>query len=473
MENTIQMIRTDLLYPHPQNPRKDVGDVSELADSIKAQGIKQNLLVTPTLDGSYRVVIGHRRLAAAKIAGLTEVPCVVQDLSEREQLELMIVENSQRSDLKPIEEADAYQGLLDLGMTRGEIAEKTGRSKSYVGKRVKIASIPAEARGMADDFSQLSLSDLEALAEFADDPDVQLRLAQAAGTNNWNYELNSAREDRRDREWNEQAHAEIRGRGLKTLPESVKVPENSWEGIPGYHEVEFFSRNNGTFKEQWEGFLANGGDPDAFIVERSDRLFDVELEGDSEATRSRKEWQEKERKENAKRKAQEKPIKEFDRNIRELRYTWIHNHLPVKTSEPQRDALERLSMHLLMGDSSYSISAVGGDVNWEDQLIYAYNRMTKEPLPVTEKDTKQNVYHLTTEENLNELTLRQSAAPHHENMLLCFAMCEASISWQTWQNISHNPIINDYYTTLKTLGYPISDVEKEALAGGFEDKEES
>jgi hypothetical protein len=126
-----------------------------------------------------------------------------------------------------------------------------------------------------------------------------------------------------------------------------------------------------------------------------------------------------------------------------------------------------------MGYSPYSIGAVGGDANWEDKLIQSYNRINLTQLPVTEKDTKHGVFHLATEENDNELTCRQAAAPHREHMLLCFAMCEASISWQTWQNISRNPIINDYYATLKTLGYPISDVEKEALAGGFEDKEES
>ena len=116
------------------------GDVTELAESIKAQGVKQNLLVVPYTESTgpnetrqvYRVVIGHRRLAAAKQAGLGSLPCKVEVLTEREEREIMILENTQRSDLKPIEEADAYQGLLDLGADIAEMAEKTGRSRSFV-----------------------------------------------------------------------------------------------------------------------------------------------------------------------------------------------------------------------------------------------------------------------------------------------------------------------------------------------------
>lgn len=111
----VVMLPIDTVVPNPANPRKDVGDVTELAESIKAQGIRQNLLVVPMPAGMYMLVIGHRRHAAAKLAGLTEVPCVIAELSEREQHELMLVENIQRSDLTPLEEADGFQGLLDLG----------------------------------------------------------------------------------------------------------------------------------------------------------------------------------------------------------------------------------------------------------------------------------------------------------------------------------------------------------------------
>ena len=92
----------DKLHPHPDNPRKEIGDVTELADSIKSKGVMQNLTVVPAKDG-YTVIIGHRRCAAAKLAGLKEVPCVIVEMSDREQVATMLLENMQRVDLTPYE----------------------------------------------------------------------------------------------------------------------------------------------------------------------------------------------------------------------------------------------------------------------------------------------------------------------------------------------------------------------------------
>lgn len=116
----IKYIPVSKLWRHPDNPRKDLGDVTELAESIKVNGVLQNLTVVPLIgeitkkwDGeSYRVIIGHRRLAAAKLAGLEELPCVVVEMSEREQLSTMLTENMQRSDLTVYEQAQGFQMML-------------------------------------------------------------------------------------------------------------------------------------------------------------------------------------------------------------------------------------------------------------------------------------------------------------------------------------------------------------------------
>lgn len=123
---TLTTIAIEKLHPHPQNPRKVIGDVTELAESIKANGILQNLTVVPINDDwtEFTVIIGHRRLAAAKQAGLTELPCAVVEMSEKEQLSTMLTENMQRSDLTVYEEAKGCQLLLDLGDTVAEIAKK-------------------------------------------------------------------------------------------------------------------------------------------------------------------------------------------------------------------------------------------------------------------------------------------------------------------------------------------------------------
>lgn len=156
--------------------RRDVGDVDELADSIRAQGIRQNLLVVPAPEGRFTLVIGHRRLAAAKLAGLERVPAVVAELDEREQRELMLVENSQRTDLTVVEEADGYQGLLDLGSSVEEAARKTGRSVSLVRRRLKVAAIDDDVRSHVG-AAQLSIEDWETIADYEAWPDLQERLA--------------------------------------------------------------------------------------------------------------------------------------------------------------------------------------------------------------------------------------------------------------------------------------------------------
>lgn len=192
MSITIENLQVDDLHANPHNPRKQVGDVEELASSIRSQGIKQPLLVTPTGETDigghkqYRVVIGHRRLAAARQAGLSTVPAIVEEMDARREREIMLVENTQRSDLTPVEEADGYQGLLDLGVRVKEMAEKTGRSDRFVRRRLKIARIPQETRDMSADFSQLSLDQLDKLAEFESHPDMQRELARSTDFE-WTY----------------------------------------------------------------------------------------------------------------------------------------------------------------------------------------------------------------------------------------------------------------------------------------------
>lgn len=114
--NQIKLINTSLIDPHPDNPRKNIGDVSDLAASVKANGLLSPLSVVPN-GKRYRVIAGHRRLAACKQAGTGAVPCFVLDLDPLQQLEAMVTENCQREQLTVLEEADAIQGMLDLADT--------------------------------------------------------------------------------------------------------------------------------------------------------------------------------------------------------------------------------------------------------------------------------------------------------------------------------------------------------------------
>ena len=149
----LQYIEVSKISPHPDNPRQNLGDIQELSDSIKANGVLQNLTVVPMSNGQYTVVIGHRRLAAAKKAGLSVVPCVAMEMTPQEQIRTMLMENIQRSDLTVYEQAQGFQMMLDMGETMESIAKDCGFSQSTIRRRVRLLELDAdkfkksEARG--------------------------------------------------------------------------------------------------------------------------------------------------------------------------------------------------------------------------------------------------------------------------------------------------------------------------------------
>lgn len=182
----MQYIRVKDIYPHPDNPRKDVGDVSELAASIKESGVLQNLTVVPAPEvsaGGYRVVIGHRRLAAAKQAGLETVPCVVSYMTYKQQVATMLAENMQRCDLTPIEQAQGIQMMLDLGEDIKGVSDKTGLSETTVRRRVKLMQLDQDALKAAESRGG-TLADYAEL-ETLKDPERRKTVLKAIGTNNF------------------------------------------------------------------------------------------------------------------------------------------------------------------------------------------------------------------------------------------------------------------------------------------------
>ena len=133
-----------LLRPNPLNPRGelDPAGLDELADSMRAQGVLQPLLVTP----GGLVVAGHRRLAAARQAGLTEVPVMVRDLSPAQQQEIMLVENLQRQDLSPVEEARGYRRILDEGHTGAQLARRIGVPTARINARLLLLKLDEQVQ---------------------------------------------------------------------------------------------------------------------------------------------------------------------------------------------------------------------------------------------------------------------------------------------------------------------------------------
>lgn len=221
--NEIKLINTSLIDPHPDNPRKNIGDVTDLAASIKTNGLLTPLSVVPNGE-RYRVIAGHRRLAACKQAGIGVAPCFVLHLNPLQQLEAMVTENCQREQLTVLEEADAIQGMLALGATTANVAHRLGRSADYVRDRAKVASIKTEVRASRDDFGQISIGQLVAIARYDGQPDRQKELAQAAGTSNFDYTLRRIERDENDRQWIESVAALLveSDSGISLIPDPEK-----------------------------------------------------------------------------------------------------------------------------------------------------------------------------------------------------------------------------------------------------------
>lgn len=468
MAITIVDIPVSQLMPNPHNPRRDVGDVTELADSIRAQGIKQELLVTPAGDRDgvpqYRVVIGHRRLAAARLAGRDMVPCRIEELTPREERELMLVENTQRMDLTPLEEADGYQGLLDLGVKVKEMAVRTGRSMRLVRGRLKIASIPRSVREASPSFAQLSLRELEDIAEFDGDEKAQARLASKAGCNDFEWQLNQLRRERDRRKWVEAARLWAESNDLPMLPDNLK-PEDAWANPTGYEYQKRFGQDYpGPFSKQWKDWQAEGKHPGAVI-----RIFDDE--GSVVAyTPAKKTAEEREDgKAEAKRRMERERrhgIRELAQASAELRREWIRTTVPVLKADVLRDMTERLTLLELMGAGDY-MDGTSLDSNGWTRVVKAYSSFAK-PLPVVDKDPEHGVYTLNVAENAAELRRRQSVPSRRgvELLLLLLARREGAIDTDTWdrQAYEHDPkMLNAYYGILESAGYAVSDAERKGL----------
>jgi ParB family chromosome partitioning protein len=140
------LISLDKLRANPNQPRRtfDEDALMELADSIRSQGIIQPIIVEDAGDGTYTIVAGERRSRAARLAGLREVPVLIRNYSDEKRLEVSIIENVQRTDLNPIEEAAAYKKLMEItGLSQDEVAAKVGKNRSTVANALRLLKLPA------------------------------------------------------------------------------------------------------------------------------------------------------------------------------------------------------------------------------------------------------------------------------------------------------------------------------------------
>lgn len=181
----IRDVEIDLIRPGNQQPRTnfDPTKLEELAQSIRTSGIIQPLLVRPR-GGLFELVAGERRWRAAQLAGLVRVPAIIREIADDNLLELALIENIQRQELTPIEEANAYKRLIDsLNLTQEQVAQRVGRDRSFISNYLRILKLPSEIQLLLES-EKLSFGHARALLGLAD-LILQRRYAQKIVKHNW------------------------------------------------------------------------------------------------------------------------------------------------------------------------------------------------------------------------------------------------------------------------------------------------
>lgn len=173
-EEIVEQILINEIRPNPYQPRKhfDEEALAELADSIRENGVMQPIIVRKSSVKGYELVAGERRHKASEIAGLSHVPAIVRDLNEEFMIKYAILENLQREDLTPLEEADAYQLMMDkLSLTQEKVADALGKSRPHVANHLRLRSLPTEVKQLIAE-KKISMGQARALRSLPEDEEI-------------------------------------------------------------------------------------------------------------------------------------------------------------------------------------------------------------------------------------------------------------------------------------------------------------
>ena len=216
-----RLIGIEQLDPNPEQPRVEIGDLSELISSVRERGVLEPLLVKPSaMKGRWMIIAGERRWRAATAAGLREVPCVEMDVDEEVVAEIALIENMQRKDLTPWEEADGLASLCQrFGYTHEDVARKIGKSRSTVTEALALASIP---EGIREECRQADINVKSMLLQVVRQPDedsMRQLIKEIAGRGLKRDEVRAARRSKPS------AEEEGAGRAIKPYVFKYELPE--------------------------------------------------------------------------------------------------------------------------------------------------------------------------------------------------------------------------------------------------------
>lgn len=428
----IQSISVNRLEPHPDNPRRELGDLSELAASIRKSGLLQNLTVVHSPDDpdKYRVIIGHRRFAAAKIAGLTELPCAIEEMDAAEQMATMLAENMQRSDLTISDQVYGVQMMLNLGESCRDITDRTGLSETTVRKRAKLATLncgklaAAERRGA-------TLMDFMEIAKIEDARDREYLMEQA-GTTNFRYSLLQAQNKAKRREryrkvtaWLDTFAIELGSLKDYTGDAELTRAERIWLTDDAFKSPESVRTR---FKQVW--YVRNDPAENAYV--------DIYVSADEIPKKEQKPDFQREREALERRRAKQQ---EIETQMKQLRDDFIRNYKP-----------EVRDMRNIM---RLTLCAIGNGT------LYTTAEVRKHIRAALGLEIRNDLL------NAEEL----SSAAHMPMKSLLTAICGAMIPMRCgdWQGkYFEEPRVLQLYEILEDMGYQMSDAERAYLDGTHE-----
>lgn len=449
----IELIAIEELQHHPDNPRKDFGDLAELAESIKTNGIMQNLTVVLSDDGTglYDVIIGNRRLEAAKLAGLDELPCAIVELSPQEQMATMLAENMQREDLTILEQAQGFQYMLDLGETAQSISEKTGFSARTIRRRVKLLEL--DTAGLEKAFKrQISLEDIDKINSI-DDVEERNKLLDYAGTGNFGWAFKSA-QSRQEREvWHDKIRKMMESTELEEVAESTQWGVKRTKERVGYVSVEKVCKKDEDLRSTIEdGIKKYGEQSDSYALDNYGLVFLANKASDDIKTDEDKKRDE----ENARRSKNTEELREASANAFELRCEFIKNYTKTQAKKHYKVIIAMLARMAVQIE----------DADWNCD-IYEYSNETFEELSEINIEDQQG-FESSSAKIVND-------AP--EKMLLNFVYTlfnddkrKDYLGWNRGysDNYGGNAELDCLYKFLEDLGYEMSDTEKSLQDGTHE-----
>ena len=424
------MLAVDLLYPHPDNPRKKLGDLTELSESIKAKGVMQNLTVVPRAEepGTYTIIIGHRRHGAAKKAGLSELPCVIVEMSEQEQIATMLLENIQRSDLTAYEQAKGFQMMMDFGDSVSQIVEKTGFSESTVRRRLKMAELDEETLERVS-ARQLSLGDFDKLADI-DDIETRNKVLQDIGTNNFNNSLKSAIDKQKLAATVQEMKEKFNAAGLYEIPPSEYSKHSYQFCISGTKDID-----NEIVRAQSRGAVG-------YYYSYRDTFYLMSKKDETAKVQAQNTIDEKNR-------------------IRAERVSKLSDAFK-KTYELRREFIDEYSMSMALKNIT-SIAAFLAVMGVNDEVAYSIHKEDFEKMLFGRE------WNISSFEEMKDSLDGQIAGAKALLVAVWFLTDNDSLDCVTWDGgYQENENLNMIYEFLESLGYLISDEERELIDGSSE-----